>query len=69
VPARFWAKVKTVVQAIAVGFALLPPVADHDDRMWIVSTWLWAATVLTVFTGVQYVLEGSRATTTAGVRA
>jgi CDP-diacylglycerol--glycerol-3-phosphate 3-phosphatidyltransferase len=69
VPARFWAKVKTVVQAIAVGFALLPPVADHDERMWIVSTWLWAATALTVFTGVQYVLEGSRATTTAGVRA
>ncbi|HLM63026.1 MAG TPA: CDP-alcohol phosphatidyltransferase family protein [Acidimicrobiales bacterium] len=69
VPARFLAKVKTIVQAIAVGFALLPPVADHDDLTWIVSAWLWAAVVLTLVTGVQYMLEGSRATTAEGVRA
>jgi CDP-diacylglycerol--glycerol-3-phosphate 3-phosphatidyltransferase len=69
VPARFLAKVKTVVQAIAVGFALLAPVADHEDRSWVVSAWLWAAVALTLVTGVQYMLEGSRATTAEGVRA
>src|ERR687893_463795 len=67
VPASFWAKVKTVVQSIAVGFALLPPAADHAS--WLVSTWLWAAVVLTLATGAQYVFEGSRATTASGARA
>jgi CDP-diacylglycerol---glycerol-3-phosphate 3-phosphatidyltransferase len=33
VPATFWAKVKTVVQAVAVGLALLPPVAQ--DQPWL----------------------------------
>jgi CDP-diacylglycerol--glycerol-3-phosphate 3-phosphatidyltransferase len=67
VPASFWAKVKTVVQSIAVGFALLPPVAEHAT--WVVSVWLWAAVALTLFTGAQYVVAGSRATTASGARA
>jgi CDP-diacylglycerol--glycerol-3-phosphate 3-phosphatidyltransferase len=67
VPATFWAKVKTVVQAVAVGLALLPPVAQ--DQPWLAETALWLAVVLTVGSGAQYVWEGSRATASGGVRA
>jgi CDP-diacylglycerol--glycerol-3-phosphate 3-phosphatidyltransferase len=64
VPATQWAKVKTVMQELAVGFALLPLTADHR---WIAGTILWIAVVLTVATGVQYVHAGSRATRSTGV--
>ena len=67
VPASYWAKVKTVVQAVAVGLALLPPVAE--DHAWLASTALWVAVALTLVTGAQYLVEGSRATATGGVRA
>ena len=63
VPATRWAKVKTVVQEVCVGFALLPLTADHT---WIATTTLWIAVVLTVTTGVHYVHAGSRATRTTG---
>ena len=58
IPARWWAKVKTVVQELAVGFALLP--ITHDQRF-VANTWLWAAVGLTLFTGGQYVLDGRKA--------
>jgi CDP-diacylglycerol---glycerol-3-phosphate 3-phosphatidyltransferase len=58
VHARLWAKVKTVVQEVAVGFALLPITADD---MWIANTVLWAAVVLTLVTGAQYLLDGRKA--------
>jgi CDP-diacylglycerol--glycerol-3-phosphate 3-phosphatidyltransferase len=67
VPASFWAKVKTVVQEVAVGWALLPPVAENAG--WIVSTTLWLAVALTLATGAQYLVDGSRATTAAGAKA
>jgi CDP-diacylglycerol--glycerol-3-phosphate 3-phosphatidyltransferase len=66
VPATFWAKVKTVVQAVAVGLALLPPVAESEP--WVADTGLWLAVGLTLLTGAQYVVEGSRATASGGVR-
>jgi CDP-diacylglycerol---glycerol-3-phosphate 3-phosphatidyltransferase len=66
VPASTWAKVKTVVQAVAVGLALLPPVAEH--QAWLASTVLWLAVVLTLGSGAQYLIEGSRATASGGVR-
>jgi CDP-diacylglycerol---glycerol-3-phosphate 3-phosphatidyltransferase len=66
VPARQSAKVKTVVQEVAVGFALLPLAADHH---WIATTVLWGAVVLTVLTGIQYVHAGSRATRSTGTYA
>ena len=59
VHARYWAKVKTVVQEVAVGFALLPLTAD--DHEWVAEGVLWVAVVLTVFTGAQYLSEGRRA--------
>lgn len=57
IPARPGAKVKTVVQDLAVGFALFPPTADHPS---VARAFLWAAVVLTVATGAQYLWDGSR---------
>lgn len=67
VPATPGAKVKTVVQAVAVGLALLPYVADNEA--WLASTVLWVAVALTLGTGAQYLIEGRRATTVDGIRA
>jgi CDP-diacylglycerol--glycerol-3-phosphate 3-phosphatidyltransferase len=58
VPARLWAKVKTVVEDVAVGFALLPPVAMHHKT--VVAVFLWAAVALALWTGAQYLLDGRR---------
>jgi CDP-diacylglycerol--glycerol-3-phosphate 3-phosphatidyltransferase len=66
VPARYAAKVKTVVQEVAVGFALLPVAADRAP--WIADSLLWVAVVLTVVTGVNYVTEGTRALSKTGDR-
>jgi CDP-diacylglycerol--glycerol-3-phosphate 3-phosphatidyltransferase len=66
VPATFWAKVKTVVQSVAVGLALVPPVADNEA--WLASSVLWVAVALTLGTGAQYLIEGSRATVAGGAR-
>jgi CDP-diacylglycerol--glycerol-3-phosphate 3-phosphatidyltransferase len=63
VPASQMAKAKTVVQEIAVGFALLPLTSDH---FWIASSVLWVALVLTIISGAQYVHAGSRVTRTTG---
>jgi CDP-diacylglycerol--glycerol-3-phosphate 3-phosphatidyltransferase len=63
-PARSSAKVKTVVQAVAVGLALAPVVADH--HLWVARGVLWAAVVLTVVSGLQYLLDGARARAGAG---
>ena len=66
VPASWLAKVKTVVQELAVGFALFPPTSV--DHRWVANGLLGLAVGLTVVTGVQYVVAGSRAATTAGSR-
>jgi CDP-diacylglycerol--glycerol-3-phosphate 3-phosphatidyltransferase len=65
VPASFWAKVKTVVQSLVVGLALLPPLAD-SDASWLVGAGLWLAVALTLLTGAQYLMAGSQATSPAG---
>lgn len=64
IPARKSAKVKTVVQELAVTAAICPPVAEHLP--WLGEILLWAAVVLTLVTGAQYVLDGRRAITTMG---
>ncbi|MFP5320550.1 MAG: CDP-alcohol phosphatidyltransferase family protein [Acidimicrobiia bacterium] len=66
VPARYSAKVKTVVQELAVAFALLPPVAESAE--WLHVSVLWAAVVLTIGTGISYVTEGTRAFSRTGDR-
>ena len=58
VPARYWAKVKTVVQEVAIGLALLPLTADVPV---IAKAVLWAGVVLAVVTGAQYLLDGRKA--------
>ncbi|HEX9259998.1 MAG TPA: CDP-alcohol phosphatidyltransferase family protein [Acidimicrobiales bacterium] len=57
VPAKRLAKLKTVAQQLAVGFALLP--LTHYHR-WVWNSWLWAAVALTVVTGIQYLLAARR---------
>ena len=58
VPASRLAKVKTVVQEIAMGLALLPLTADLAALSQSV---LWAGVVLAVVSGVQYLSEGRKA--------
>ncbi len=57
VPARRWAKIKTIVQEVAIGFALLPLTSDEK---WVATMVLWVAVVLTLVTGAQYLLDGRR---------
>ena len=65
VPASQWAKVKTVVQEVAVGLALVP---TFEDQLWVADAVLWAAVVLTVVTGFQYLADGRRCTRSGGSR-
>lgn len=55
VPARPWAKVKTVVQDVAVGFALLPLTSHRHPG--VAEAVLWVAVALTLVTGAQYLLD------------
>jgi CDP-diacylglycerol--glycerol-3-phosphate 3-phosphatidyltransferase len=68
VPATFWAKVKTVVQSVVVALALFPVLAEAEAGSWVTGSGLWLAVGITLVTGMQYVLEGSRATSGAGSR-
>ncbi len=52
VPASKMGKVKTLTQQFAVGFALMPPTAQHARWFWLM--WLWIAVALTVASGAQY---------------
>ena len=58
VPARNSAKLKTLLQDIAIGMCLAPPLATHHS---ILSVGMWVATAMTVFTGAQYLVDGRRA--------
>jgi CDP-diacylglycerol--glycerol-3-phosphate 3-phosphatidyltransferase len=62
IPARYWAKVKTVTQEVAIGFALLPPTSEVA---WLPKGVLWVAVVITVVTGAQYLLDGRKAAQSA----
>ncbi|MGH9282804.1 MAG: hypothetical protein ACRD0S_07690, partial [Acidimicrobiales bacterium] len=60
VPARWWAKVKTVVQHLAVAFALLPGLEDVPE---VATTVLWASVGLAIVTGAQYLLDARKVAT------
>lgn len=60
IPARWSAKVKTVVQEVAVGCALFPPLADGAPG--VADAVLWVAVVLTLVSGVQYLYDGAGST-------
>ena len=66
VPARYSAKVKTVVQELAIALALLPPVAENAD--WVHVSILWVAVVLTIGTGISYITDGQRSFSNTGER-
>lgn len=66
IPARYAAKVKTVVQEVAIGLALLPFAADNAS--WLATLTLWAAVALTLGTGISYVTDGARALSRTGNR-
>ncbi len=56
VPARMSGKVKTWVQAIAVGLTIVP--SSSDAYATFVDVVLWGAVAMTLVTGVQYLHEG-----------
>jgi CDP-diacylglycerol--glycerol-3-phosphate 3-phosphatidyltransferase len=58
IPARNSAKFKTLLQDIAIGMCLAPPLATHQS---ILDAGIWVATAMTVFTGAQYFVDGRRA--------
>ena len=57
IPARTSAKIKTLLQDLAIGLCLAPPLATHTA---VLSTAVWAAAAMTLFTGAQYLLDGRR---------
>ena len=57
-PASKGAKIKTWLQSLAVGAVLLPTTARHPD---LGRGLLWAAVVLTLVTGAQYLRDGHSA--------
>ena len=65
IPATKGAKLKTLMQALAVGTALWPGGAQ-DVKEWLAPTLLGVALVLTLVTGWQYMRAGSRLTSTTG---
>ena len=58
IPARASAKVKTLVQGIAILLCLAPSVAPHQRLLDVA---IWVAVAFTVVTGAQYLLDGRRA--------
>ena len=57
IPARTTAKVKTVMQDVAIALCLVPELARYHLVSEIA---IWVATALTVFTGGQYFLDGRK---------
>jgi len=64
IPARKGAKVKTVVQEVAAGLALMPIIGDERPVVAVVV--LWVAVALTLWTGMWYVLDGRKAMSPTG---
>lgn len=62
-PARTSAKYKTFVQGLALVMAVMPTLQDQDT---LIAAMLWIAVGWTVFTGVQYLLDGQNALSTTG---
>jgi CDP-diacylglycerol---glycerol-3-phosphate 3-phosphatidyltransferase len=58
IPARPSAKLKTIVQDLVLGLCLLPPMVKHHTALDIA---VWFATALTLLTGLQYLVDGRRA--------
>ena len=57
IPARSSAKVKTLVQDLAIGVCVIPPLAPHRPVQLVA---IWAAVAITLVTGAQYLNDGWR---------
>ena len=57
IPASKLAKWKTFVQDWTIAFCVLPPTANH---LWIGTTTIWVAAVMTIYTGWQYYVDGKK---------
>jgi CDP-diacylglycerol--glycerol-3-phosphate 3-phosphatidyltransferase len=64
VPARRSAKAKTFLQALAIGLALFPLLADV---WWPADVVLWASVVMAVVSAGQYVIDGRQSSSTMDV--
>jgi CDP-diacylglycerol--glycerol-3-phosphate 3-phosphatidyltransferase len=58
IPARKTAKIKTLFQDLAIAVVVLPPTANLG---WLQVAILWVAVILTIWTGVEYYVDGKRA--------
>jgi CDP-diacylglycerol--glycerol-3-phosphate 3-phosphatidyltransferase len=58
IPARKSAKLKTLVQDLAIGVVIIPPLA-HQHTLQVAM--IWFACALTLYTGAEYLLDGRRA--------
>jgi CDP-diacylglycerol---glycerol-3-phosphate 3-phosphatidyltransferase len=61
VPASRGGKLKTLLQGLAVGAAVMPPLAVAHE--WVGNVLLWASVVVAVLSGLQYVIAGRTAAT------
>lgn len=66
IPARRTAKLKTFIQEVAIGLALMPVVENRAT--WVALVTLWVAVALTVGTGISYLVDGQRALSVEGTR-
>jgi CDP-diacylglycerol--glycerol-3-phosphate 3-phosphatidyltransferase len=57
IPASSLAKWKTFIQDWAIAFCVIPLTAHH---LWIATTTIWVAVVLTLYTGWQYYAVGKK---------
>ena len=57
IPARKSAKIKTLVQDLAIGSVIIPPLA-HQHSLQV--GMIWFACALTLYTGAEYVLDGRK---------
>ena len=60
IPASRGGKLKTLVQAVAIGLFVLP--LHAWPAPWLTTAWvfMWAAVVLTVLTGIDYAVSAFR---------
>ncbi|MEM7322722.1 MAG: CDP-alcohol phosphatidyltransferase family protein [Actinomycetota bacterium] len=65
IPARRSAKYKTFVQGVALAAAMCPPL---DPYPWVADTLLWASVVFTIYSGLQYAIDGRDSLRTTGQR-
>lgn len=63
IPARPTAKVKTFLQDVVVAFVFFPPLGRHDAG--VVRILIWVAVAATLYTGLEYALDGHRLVTRA----